>query len=135
MNIFANSLGPAIPMPAKIFGWLLVLAGMFFAYVYMATPGSFFSGIVIETLSEKFGLYSTGVRILGSVLGIAIALVLNSAALLALMLATRAFIELGDVLVGLTVNGTPDANTVTLTLLAAVEIYFVLKLSKLVRAR
>ena len=135
MNSAANGLGPVIPLSAKVFGWVLVLAGTFFAYVYMVMPGSFFHGIVLETLSEKFGLYSTGVRILGSVLGIIIALVLNSAALLALMLATRAFIELGDVVVGLIVNGAPDANTLTLTILAAVEIYFVFKLSKLVRGR
>ena len=135
MNSAANGLGPAIPQSAKVFGWVLVLAGTFFAYIYMVMPGSFFQGIVLETLSEKFGLYSTGVRILGSVLGIIIALVLNSAALLALMLATRAFIELGDVVVGLVVNGAPDANTLTLTILAAVEIYFVFKLSKLVRGR
>lgn len=123
----------AIPFPAKIFGWVLVLAGTFFAYVYMVMPGSFFPGVVIETYSEQFGLYSTGVRILGSVAGIIIALLLNSAALLALMLATRIFIEVGDVVVGLVVNGAPDTNTATLTILAALEIWFLVKLVKLVR--
>ncbi len=39
------------------------------------------------------------------------------------MLATRIFIELGDVVVGLMLNGGPDANTLTLTTLAAVEAY------------
>lgn len=130
---FAN-LGPTIPISAKIFGWILVLAGTFFAYVYMVMPGSFFPGVVIETFSEKFGLYSTGVRILGSVIGIVIALLLSSAALLAIMLATRIFIELGDVAVGLVLNGGPDANTVTLTILAGLEIYFLLKLIRAVRA-
>lgn len=127
------NLGPSIPFSAKVFGWILVLAGTFFAYVYMVMPGSFFPGIMIETFSEKFGLYSTGVRILGSVIGIVIALLLNSAALLAIMLATRIFIELGDVVVGLVLNGGPDANTLTLTILAALEIYFLLKLIKVVR--
>jgi hypothetical protein len=129
-----KALGPKIPFSAKIFGWILVLAGIFFAYVFMFMPGNFFPGVEIGTFSEKFGLYSTGVRVLGSVLGIIVALVLNSAALLALMLATRVFIELGDVLVGLFLNGGPDTNTVTLTALAAVEIYFVLKLVRMVRA-
>lgn len=118
-----NVLSTAIPLRAKVFGWILVLAGTFFAYVYMVTPGAFFPGVTVETFAEKFGLYSTGVRILGSVLGIVIALMLNSAALLAIMLATRVFIELGDVGVGLVLNGGADANTVTLIGLAAVEIY------------
>lgn len=133
MQDFTAGMGAVIPRSAKIFGWILVLAGTFFAYVYMVMPGNFFPGVVIETFSEKFGLYSTGVRILGSVIGIIIALLLNSAALLALMLATRIFIELGDVIVGFAVNGGPDANTVSLSVLAALEIYFLVKLVKSVR--
>jgi hypothetical protein len=115
MKLAYNVLRPEIPKPAKIFGWILVIAGCFFAYVYMVSPG----------------LYSTGVRILGSVLGIVLALVLNSSALLALMLATRVFIELGDVIVGLVINnGVPDTNTATLTILAAVEIFFIVLLAR-----
>lgn len=124
-------LQPAIPGSAKIFGWLLVFAGCFFAYVYMFNPGAFFPGVTIGTYSEKFGLYSTGVRILGAVLGLIIALTLNSARLLALMLATRIFIELGDVILGLVINGgRPDANTFTLLGLAAVEGYFLVRLMR-----
>jgi hypothetical protein len=129
----AVQLQPEIPLSAKGFGCILVLAGLFFAYVYMAIPGSFFAGVTISTFSEAFGLYSTGVRILGSVLGIVIALALNSAALLALMLATRIFIELGDVITGLVVNhGSPDTNTVTLLVLAALEVFFLVRLVRLV---
>ena len=119
----ALRLNMPIPTRAMVFGWILVAAGCFFAWVYAARPGSFFPGVAIEDFSDKFGLYSTSVRILGSVLGIVIALLLNSAALLALMLATRIFIELGDVVVGLMLNGGPDANTLSLTALAAVEAY------------
>ncbi len=131
--IIANDLKallqPAIPISAKVFGWVLAAAGVFFAYVYMFNPGAFFPGVTISTYSEQFGLYSTGVRILGSVVGIVIALLLNSAALLALMLATRMFIELGDVVVGLVVNhGAVDTNTFTLVALAAVEFCFIVKL-------
>lgn len=122
-----------IPQRAKIFGWILVLAGSFFAYVYMVMPGAFFPGVTITTFSEKFGLYSTGVRILGSVLGILVALLLNRAALLALMLLTRIFIELGDVTIGLVLNGAPDTNTVTLLALAAVEIYMLVFLVNAMR--
>jgi hypothetical protein len=133
MNELKKLLQPEIPLSAKVFGCILVLAGLFFAYVYMAIPGSFFTGVTISTFSEAFGLYSTGVRILGSVLGIVIALALNSAALLALMLATRIFIELGDVITGLVVNhGSPDTNTVTLLVLAALEVFFLVRLVRLV---
>ena len=127
------SLSAPIPTRANVFGWLLVLAGCFFAWVYMATPGRFFPGVSIETFSERFGLYSTGVRILGSVLGILVALLLNNAALLALMLLTRIFIELGDVCIGLVLNGAPDTNTVTLLALAAVETYMLLFLIARIR--
>lgn len=127
------SLSTPIPARAKAFGWLLVLAGCVFAYVYMATPGSVFPGVSVESFSERFGLYSTGVRILGSVLGILVALLLNNAALLALMLLTRIFIELGDVVVGLVLNSGPDTNTFTLTALAAVELYMCLFLIARIR--
>ena len=132
MNELKKLLQPEIPLSAKLFGWILAAAGLFFAYVYMAIPGSFFSGVTISTYSEHFGLYSTGVRILGSVLGIIIALYLNSAALLALMLATRIFIELGDVVTGLVVNkGSTDMNTFTLLILAALEVFFLVRLVRL----
>jgi hypothetical protein len=123
-----------IPKSAMIFGWILVAAGIFFAYIYMFSPGSFFPGITVSTISEQFGLYSTGVRILGSVLGIAIALYFNSAALFALMLVTRVFIELGDVVIGLVVHqGAPDTNTITLSALAAIEMFFIVKLVKFLK--
>jgi hypothetical protein len=134
-NPTAFALFEPIPTRAKVFGWILVLAGCFFAYVYMVTPGAFFPGVTVETFSEKFGLYSTGVRILGSVLGILVALLLNSAALLALMLLTRIFIELGDVTVGLILNGAPDTNTWTLLALAAVETYMLVYLVARIRRR
>jgi hypothetical protein len=124
-----------IPMPAKLFGWLLVLAGCYFFYVFTVTPGEFFPGVAVETFSEKFGLYSTGVRVLGSVFGLLVALLLNSAALLALMLATRLFIEAGDVIVGLLLNGGPDANTWTLLAVAVVELAVLLYLLRHMRGR
>lgn len=119
-------LGPQIPVLAKIFGWLLVIAGIYFFYVFTQSPGDFFPSVVIETYSEKFGLYSTGARIMGSVVGLIIALWLNSAALLALMLATRIIIEAGDILVGLILNGGVDMNTYALTMTAGVETLFLI---------
>jgi hypothetical protein len=138
MGGLRESLGPRIPFSAKIFGWLLVIVGFYFSYVFTQDPGSFFPGVVIETYSEKFGLfglYSTGARVLGSVAGLVIALWLDSAALLALMLATRIFIEMGDILVGLILNQAPDANTYALTVTAGIEtIFLVILLRVLIRA-
>ena len=94
-----------------------------------------FYAVAIEDFSDTFGLYSTAVRILGSALGITLALLLNSAALLALMLDTRIFIELGDVVVGLVLNGGPDANTFTRTALAAVEAHMLVFLIGKLRGR
>jgi hypothetical protein len=122
-----------IPLPAKVFGWILVAAGCFFAYIFMVTPGAFFPGVTLATFSEQFGLYSTGVRVLGSVFGLIIALWLNSAALLALMLATRIFIEVGDVTVGLILNQGPDANTYSLLAVAAVELIVLLSLLRVLQ--
>lgn len=136
MTGYHAALGAPIPLQPRIFGWLLVGAGLFFGWVYAAAPGLFFPGVSIESYSEQFGLYSTTVRILGSVLGIVIALLLNSAGLLALMLATRIFIELGDVIVGLIVNqGAADANTAILSALAAIEAWFLLVLIRHIRAQ
>lgn len=127
-------LQPSIPTIPKVFGWILVLAGSFFAYIYMFSPGSFFPGVSVSTYSEQFGLYSTGVRILAAVLGIVIALYFNSAALLAMMLVTRVFTETGDVVVGLVVNqGVPDTNTFTLLILAAIEVYMIVLLLNVLR--
>lgn len=133
MAILAHgyNLGPRIPISAKVFGYFMVIAGMIFAYVYMVNPGLAFAEIEIKTVSEQFGLYSTGGRIIGSVVGILLALLFDSAALLGLMLVTRVVIELGDVIVGLVIHGgATDANTFALIILAAVEVFFIAKLVK-----
>lgn len=129
MDRLKSALLPPIPTSARVFGWIMVLAGSIFAYIYTVTPGTAFPGVGIASYSEQFGLYSTGVRIVAAVLGLIIALSLNSAALLALMLATRVVTESGDVVVGLVINhGVPDANTWSLSALALVEVYFTMKL-------
>lgn len=63
MTIATYPLLDPIPTRAKVFGWLLVLAGCFFGYVFMAMPGAFFPGVTVESFAERFGLYSTGVRV------------------------------------------------------------------------
>ena len=42
MTRLKHLLQPEIPTLPKAFGWVLVLAGLFFAYVYMMAPGMFF---------------------------------------------------------------------------------------------
>jgi hypothetical protein len=110
-----HSLG--IPMPVKIFTWILVCAGSFFFYVYTFNPSISFPNATLETYSAKMGFASSGVRILGSVLALLISVVANNPRWLFITLISRIFIELGDVVVGLVLDG-PTANTASLTILA-----------------
>lgn len=129
-----SALAQPIPNRARLFGWLLVLPGLVFADVYWANPGSVLPGVTVETFSDRSGLSSTGVQIPGSVLGILVAYLFNDAERLALMLLTRVFIEFGDPVVGVVPNGGPDANTMTLLVLASVELqmlfFFVARLRR-----
>lgn len=119
----SNPMNPTTPIPkaVRVFIWILLAAGLFFAYVYTFNPALGFPGTQLSSYSEKFAFASTGIRVLGSVVGLAIALYLNSAPLMALMLATRIVIELGDVVIALTIGGSVS-NIVSLSALAAVEI-------------
>jgi hypothetical protein len=125
-----HSLG--IPMPVKIFTWILVCAGSFFFYVYTFNPSISFPNATLETYSAKMGFASSGVRILGSVLALLISVVANNPRWLFITLISRIFIELGDVVVGLVLDG-PTANTASLTILAGFEVWAVLRLWKVVK--
>ncbi len=114
------------------FAWFLIVAGSFFAYVYLANPGLTFPGARITDYSSQLGFYSTSVRVIGSVVGLGIAVLLNDARLLAIMLATRLVIESGDIIVGLVIGG-PLSNTVMLVLLALAELAATVKLVQVVR--
>lgn len=84
-----------IPTPIKIFTWILIGAGIFFAYVFIFNPGLAFPGAAITDYSSKLGFYSTGVRVIGSVAALFISVVLNNPQLLAITLASRLIIEVG----------------------------------------
>ena len=122
-----------IPTPVKIFTWILICAGLFFFYVYTFSPNISFPDANLETYSAKMGFESTGVRILGSVLALLISIIYNKPHWLFITLISRVFIELGDVVVGLTLDGV-TANTFALLILALLEIWAVLKLWKVIKS-
>lgn len=122
----------SIPTAVKIFTWLLIGAGLFFFYVYTFNPALSFPNANLDTYSAKFGFESTGVRILGSVLALFISVVYNKPNWLFITLISRVFIELGDVVVGLNLDGV-TANTFALIVLASAEIWAVSKLWKTIK--
>ena len=127
-----QNLTVGIPTPVKIFTWILICAGSFFFYVYTFNPAISFPNASLDTYSAKMGFASTGVRILGSVLALLISVLANNLRWLFITLISRIFIELGDVVVGLILDGV-TANTFSLTVLAGLEIWAVLRLWKVIK--
>jgi hypothetical protein len=121
-----------IPTPVRIFTWVLIGAGTFFFYVYTFAPSISFPNANLDTYSAKLGFESTGVRILGSVAALLISVLANNPRWLFITLISRVFIELGDVVVGLQLDGV-TANTGALLVLAAAEIWAVLQLWKVIK--
>lgn len=122
-----------IPKSVKIFTSILICAGCFFIYVYTFHPSISFPNANLETYSAKMGFASAGVRILGSVLALIISLIYNKPHWLFITLISRIFIELGDVVVGLNLDGV-TANTFALIVLAGLEIWATLRLWKVIKA-
>ena len=122
-----------IPTAVKIFTWILICAGFFFFYVYTFNPSISFPNANLDTYSAKFGFKSAGVRVLGSVLVLLISVIYNKPHWLFITLISRVFIELGDVVVGLTLDGV-TSNTVALIILASAEIWAVLRLWRVIQA-
>ena len=129
-NQTSTSMG--VPTPVKIFTWVLIAAGTFFFYVYTFAPSISFPNANLDTYSAKMGFASTGVRILGSVAALLISVLANNPRWLFITLISRVFIELGDVVVGLQLDGV-TANTGALLVLAAAEIWAVLQLWKVIK--
>ncbi|PZU90077.1 MAG: hypothetical protein DI529_03425 [Chryseobacterium sp.] len=123
-----------IPKSVKIFTIILLVAGSFFCYVYTFNPGLSFSHATLDTYSARVGFESAGVRILGSLVALAISLVANNPRWLFISLISRIVIELGDVVIGL-VNDGITANTFALLMLAGAEIWAVLKLWAVIRIK
>lgn len=127
-----QNLSVGIPTPVKIFTWILICAGCFFFYVYTFNPVISFPNASLDTYSAKMGFASTGVRILGSVLALLISVLAKNPRWLFITLISRIFIELGDVVVGLILDGV-TANTFALVVLAGAEIWAVLRLWKVIK--
>ena len=119
-----------IPQSVKIFTWILICAGLFFAYVYTFNPGLAFPGAKITDYSSQFGFASVGVRVLGSVAALLISVIYNKPQWLLITLISRVFIEVGDIVVGFTTGGT-KTNNVMIAVIAGLEIWAILKLVKL----
>lgn len=128
-----QNLSVGIPTPVRIFAWILICAGCFFFYVYTFNPAISFPNASLDTYSAKMGFASTGVRILGSVLALLISVIANNPRWLFITLISRIFIELGDVAVGLLLDGV-NANTFSLIVLAGVELWAVLRLWKAIKS-
>lgn len=128
-----QNLSVSIPTPVKIFTWILICAGCFFFYVYTFNPAISFPKASLDTYSSKMGFASTGVRILGSVLALLISVVANNPRWLFITLISRIFIESGDVVAGLLLDGV-TANTFALIVLASAEIWAVLVLWKIIKS-
>ncbi len=127
-----SSTAAGIPRPVKIFTTLLILAGCFFFYVYTFNPGLSFPAADLSTYSAQIGFGSAGVRILGSVVALLISLLANNPRWLFITIISRVFIELGDLVLGLVLDGI-TSNTFALLALAGLEIWAVMALWKAIQ--
>lgn len=119
-----------IPKSVKIFTWVLICAGLFFAYACSFNPGLGFPGAKITDDSSQFGFASTGVRVLGSVAALLISVAYNKPQWLLITLISRLVIEVGDIIVGIATGGTL-VNNIMIGVIAALELWAILKLAKI----
>ena len=118
-----------IPPSVKVFTWVLIATGLFFAYVYTFNPGLVFPGAQISDYSSTLGFASTGVRVLGSVAALLISVLFNRPQWLLITLVSRLFIETGDIVVGLVTGGTV-MNNVMIGIVATMELWAIVTLVK-----
>lgn len=123
-----------IPTPVKIFTWVLICAGLFFSYVFAFNPGLSFPGASITDYSSQLGFYSTGVRVLGSVVALLISVLYNNPRFLFITLVSRIVIEAGDIIVGFATGGTM-MNTIMIAIIAALELWAILQLLKVINLK
>lgn len=127
MTNSASTSHEGIPPAVKIFTWILICAGLFFAYVFAFNPGLSFPGAKITDYSSQLGFASTGVRVLGSVVALLISVICNKPQWLLITLMSRLVIEAGDIVVGVVTGGTM-ANNIMIGVIAAFELWAILKL-------
>lgn len=122
-----------IPLSVKIFSWILIVAGIFFFYVFTFNPGLSFPGASITDYSSQLGFSSAGVRVLGSVVALLISVIFNKPQWLFITLISRLVIETGDIIVNVVTNGT-ITNTIMIGVIAILEFWAVAKLYKIIKA-
>ena len=122
-----------IPKPVKIFTWILIFAGLFFAYVFTFNPGLSFPGAAITDYSSQLGFASTGVRVLGSVVALLVSVLANRPQWLFITLISRLVIEVGDIAVGIATGGTM-MNNVMIGVIAALEFWAITQLWKVIKS-
>ena len=130
---FTIASNAGIPASVKVFTWTLIFAGVFFAYVFAFNPGMVFHGADISDYSSQLGFYSTGVRVLGSVVALLVSVVFNRADWLVITLISRLAIELGDIAVGFATGGAM-VNNAMVALIATFELWAIVKLVRLSKA-
>lgn len=121
-----------IPLSVKIFSWILIVAGIFFFYVFTFNPGLSFPGASITDYSSQLGFSSTGVRVLGSVVALLISVIFNKPQWLFITLISRLVIETGDIIVNLVTHGTM-INTILIGVIAILELWAVVKLYRIIK--
>lgn len=124
----------SIPLSIKIFSWILILAGIFFFYVFTFNPGLSFPGASITDYSSQLGFSSTGVRVLGSVIALLISVIFNKPQWLFITLISRLVIETGDIIVNVVTHGT-IINTMLIGLIAVLEFWAVIKLYRITKTQ
>ncbi len=119
--------GEGIPRPVRIFTWVLICAGLFFAYVFTFNPGLSFPGARITDYSSQLGFASTGVRVLGSVVALLLSVIYNKPQWLLITLISRVVIEVGDIVVGFATGGTLT-NAILIGTIALLELWAIRRL-------
>lgn len=122
----------SIPLSVKIFSWILIVAGIFFFYVFTFNPGLSFPGACITDYSSQLGFSSAGVRVLGSVVALLISVIFNKPQWLFITLISRLVIETGDIIVNVATDGT-ITNTILIGVIAILELWAVIKLYKIIK--
>lgn len=123
----------SIPLSVKIFSWILIVAGIFFFYVFTFNPGLCFPGASITDYSSQLGFSSAGVRILGSVVALLISVIFNKSQWLFITLVSRLAIEIGDIIVNVSTGGTM-LNTIMIGTIAILEFWAIVKLYRIIKS-
>ncbi len=122
-----------IPLPIKVFAWMLIFAGCFFAYVFNFNPSLTNPSASISDYSSQLGFTMTAVRVISSVVALLISVYFNNSKFMAITLVSRVVGEWGDVITSLVLGGTL-MHQIPLAILGAIELWAVLTLFKNIKA-